>query len=67
MAPPHLLGPVDLDLEDDVGPVGRDRGGRAVVAAQEVGPLEEASGGDALLEGLPSGEDVGVIRLAGAL
>ena len=41
-----LLGPVDLDLEHHVG-AGRGLGrGRAVVVAQEVGPLEEAAPGD---------------------
>ena len=53
MAMLHLLGPVDLDLEHQIGvdlgveelPVGY---GRAVVVAEELGPLEEAAGLDSL-------------------
>src|SRR5262249_19225874 len=63
----HLLSAVDLDLEDDIG-AGRGGGrGGAVVAAEEVGPLEEAASSDALLEGVAAGEDVGVVRLSGPL
>src|ERR671913_149522 len=50
-----LAGAVDLDLEhDDVGARAGLGRRRAVVVAQEVGPLEEAAGGDARFERLAS-------------
>ena len=45
-----LLGAVDLDLEHDVGARRRLGRRRAVVVAEELGPLEEAAVGDAPLE-----------------
>src|SRR3954447_3611681 len=67
MAVAHLLGAVDLDLEHHVLAGRRRRERRAVVRAEEVGPLEEARGADAGLEGGTVGEDVGIVRLTGAL
>ena len=62
-----LLGTVDLDLEDDV-PVGTDLGRRrAVVVAEEFGPLEEPALGDARLERGPIREVVRRVGLVWAL
>ena len=47
-----LPGAVDLDLQHDVGARRRLGRRRAVVVAEELGPLEEPAGGDALLERL---------------
>ena len=64
----HLLGAVDLDLEHDVARRRAASGvGRAVVVAEELGPLEEAAVVDALFERRRVGEDVGVVRLGRAL
>ena len=60
----HLLGAVDLDLEHDVAAGGRLRQRRAVEVAEELGPLEEATVGDALLELLPRDEHVRAFGLA---
>ena len=57
-------GPVDVDLEDHVDAVGRLGHGRAVEVPEELGPLQEAAGGDARLEVVPGHEAVGVGRLA---
>ena len=46
MAGLHLLGAVQLDLEEDVMVVIGRRHGRAVVVAEELGPLEETVGRD---------------------
>jgi hypothetical protein len=53
-----LLRAVQLDLEDDIGTRRRFRRGRAVVVAEELGPLQEATCGDARLERGTIDEDV---------
>src|SRR6478735_7917647 len=63
----HLLGTVDLDLEDDVERVAGFRGRTAVVVAEELGPLEKSALLDPALEAGRVGEDVGVVRLGRAL
>jgi hypothetical protein len=61
----YLLGPLEIDLEEDVatGWRGRDRG--PVQVPEEFGPFEEPSGVDFSLEGLSIDEDVGVLTLTG--
>jgi hypothetical protein len=55
-----LLGPLDVDLEEHVGP-GRWVGyGRAHEVIEELGPLEESTLGNGLFEGGAIDEDVGV-------
>ena len=66
----HLLGAVELDLEHDVGRVGLaqlGRARRAVVIAEELGPLEEPALTFVALERLGGREDVGVRSLARTL
>jgi hypothetical protein len=62
--PADLLGPLEVDLEEDVVTVRgiRDRG--AVEVPEELGPLEEPTGPDPVLEGGSVDEVVGIVTLA---
>lgn len=67
MAHLHLLGAVDLDLEHDVATRRQIRNRGSVVVAEELGPLEKTTGLSMEFEGVPRGEDVGVITFARSL
>ena len=53
MAVDHLLGTLEVDLEQDVEPAGRIRPGRSVALAEELRPLEKAALFDHGVERLP--------------
>ena len=63
----HLAGAIDLDLEHHVALRRWFGHGAAVVVVEEGRPLEEATGGDAGLEGVAVGEHIRSITLTRSL
>ena len=60
----HLAGAIHLDLQHDIATVGNIGRRGAVVVVEELGPLQEAAGGDATFELGMIGEDVRGVRFA---
>jgi hypothetical protein len=63
MASTHLLGALEVDLQEDVETRRRGRPRRPIGLPQELSPLEECTIADEVVEGMPVDEDVRALVL----